>query len=170
MASNNSRSLGSTAPRSPVGLGQRVTVEVVTVPRYEPRTCSSTSIAQARTAVSPSCQDFAGKLDLVFPIYRAVLFVHGCYWHRHEGCSRAVMLSSNVSYWTSKFARNVDRDRHNFAELMALEWRVGVVWECWIGRQLDNEYVEELLAFLVDPKNKAGVGRLLNKLPCCLAG
>lgn len=71
-----------------------------------------------------------GRPDVVFPRHRLALFVHGCFWHRHHGCKRASMPSSNIGYWTAKFDRNVRRDAAVQAELARLGWRVLVVWEC----------------------------------------
>lgn len=71
-----------------------------------------------------------GRPDLVFPRYRAVLFVHGCYWHRHAGCRLTTNPSTNREFWQSKFTGNVERDERTKAALMAAGWRVGVVWEC----------------------------------------
>jgi DNA mismatch endonuclease (patch repair protein) len=71
-----------------------------------------------------------GAPDLVFPKYRAVLFVHGCFWHRHPGCPKATTPSSNTQFWRNKFDRNEGRDKEVRRELLALGWRVGVVWEC----------------------------------------
>jgi len=71
-----------------------------------------------------------GKPDLVFPRYKAVVFVHGCFWHRHHGCSVATMPKSNTSFWQDKFSRNVQRDRRVAEELVSAGWRVIVAWEC----------------------------------------
>lgn len=71
-----------------------------------------------------------GKPDLVFPRYKAVVFVHGCFWHRHHGCSIATMPKSNTSFWQDKFNRNVERDRRVAEELVSAGWRVIVAWEC----------------------------------------
>ncbi|MEI7430590.1 MAG: very short patch repair endonuclease [Betaproteobacteria bacterium] len=74
-----------------------------------------------------------GKLpgcpDLVFPKYKVVAFVHGCFWHWH-GCERSRMPKTNVGYWRAKIARNQARDSKNVAALCALGWRVLIVWEC----------------------------------------
>lgn len=72
----------------------------------------------------------AGKPDLVFPKHRTVLFVHGCYWHRHQGCSIASTPTSNSEFWLAKFDANVNRDRQTREALLATGWRVAVVWEC----------------------------------------
>jgi DNA mismatch endonuclease, patch repair protein len=71
-----------------------------------------------------------GRPDLVFPKYGAVVFVHGCFWHRHRKCRSASVPKSNAAFWKEKFARNLARDRRNRRELRKLGWRVLVVWEC----------------------------------------
>ncbi|MDH2053474.1 very short patch repair endonuclease [Achromobacter marplatensis] len=71
-----------------------------------------------------------GKPDLVFPRYKVVVFVHGCFWHRHSECSIATTPKSNTSFWLQKFEKNVKRDRLVSAQLQELGWRVLVVWEC----------------------------------------
>ncbi len=79
-----------------------------------------------------------GSPDLVFPKYRAALFVHGCFWHRHEGCRYTTMPKTNVAFWTLKFEGNVDRDMRSVAALRDAGWRVAVVWECALKRSLDE--------------------------------
>jgi DNA mismatch endonuclease, patch repair protein len=74
--------------------------------------------------------DLPGKPDLVFPKYKAVILVHGCFWHRHSDCWWNTDPSSNSQFWTIKFAQNVQRDAQNIADLRKLGWRVAVVWEC----------------------------------------
>ncbi|WP_435804056.1 very short patch repair endonuclease [Sphingomonas echinoides] len=74
--------------------------------------------------------DLPGKPDLVFPRRRIAIFVHGCFWHRHEGCHWCSTPGSNSEFWGAKFARNVERDRDQVAALSAMDWRVGIVWEC----------------------------------------
>lgn len=71
-----------------------------------------------------------GTPDLVFPKYRTVVFVHGCFWHRHEGCRRASFPKSRQAFWAEKFARNVERDARTRTKLEQAGWRVIVVWEC----------------------------------------
>lgn len=71
-----------------------------------------------------------GTPDLVFPKYRTVIFVHGCFWHRHEGCRRSSFPKSRQPFWAEKFAGNVERDARTRAELERAGWRVIVVWEC----------------------------------------
>lgn len=72
----------------------------------------------------------AGKPDIVLSKHRSVIFVHGCFWHRHPNCKRASTPVSNANYWTTKFNRTIARDASNQAVLEAEGWRVLVVWEC----------------------------------------
>lgn len=71
-----------------------------------------------------------GKPDLVFPRYKAVVFVHGCFWHHHTDCKIATTPKSNTTFWLEKFEKNVARDTRVASELEALGWRVFIVWEC----------------------------------------
>lgn len=71
-----------------------------------------------------------GRPDIVFPKYKSVVFVHGCYWHRHKGCKDASTPKSNTEFWLTKFTENVRRDKGNTRDLEKLGWRVLVVWEC----------------------------------------
>lgn len=71
-----------------------------------------------------------GKPDLVFPRYSTVVFVHGCFWHRHAGCKIASTPKSNMSFWLEKFEKNIARDARVAAQLEAKGWKVLVVWEC----------------------------------------
>jgi DNA mismatch endonuclease (patch repair protein) len=71
-----------------------------------------------------------GKPDLVFARHKTVVFVHGCFWHRHPGCNIASTPKTNKAFWMKKFARNVARDREVDALLKALGWKVLVAWEC----------------------------------------
>jgi len=74
--------------------------------------------------------DLPGTPDLVFPKLKTAVFVNGCFWHRHSGCSRARMPKSRLDYWKPKLTRNAHRDRRVKAELTHLGWRTVVIWEC----------------------------------------
>jgi DNA mismatch endonuclease, patch repair protein len=76
-----------------------------------------------------------GRPDLVLPRYRAVIFVHGCFWHRHKGCRFSTTPSTNVEFWNAKFQANVARDKIKAGELEALGWRVITIWACRTKRQ-----------------------------------
>jgi DNA mismatch endonuclease (patch repair protein) len=77
-------------------------------------------------------KDLPGKPDLVFPKYRAVIFVHGCFWHQHPEprCLDGRPPKSNLGYWQSKLARNIERDASSQAALEDQGWRTLVIWEC----------------------------------------
>lgn len=74
-------------------------------------------------------KDLPGKPDLVFPQFKAVIFVNGCYWHGHD-CGLYRFPKSNTVYWTKKIGDNVERDREHIAQLLELGWRVLNIWEC----------------------------------------
>lgn len=75
-----------------------------------------------------------GKPDLVFPKFGAVVFVNGCFWHRHEGCHFASNPATRPDFWKRKFDENVARDRRNVLALTESGWRVAIVWECALRR------------------------------------
>lgn len=74
-----------------------------------------------------------GKPDLVFASRKKVIFVHGCFWHRHDGCSLARIPKSRIEFWTSKLEGNRERDTRNLAALREMGWETMVVWECELG-------------------------------------
>jgi DNA mismatch endonuclease (patch repair protein) len=76
-----------------------------------------------------------GRPDLVLPSFRTVIFVHGCFWHRHAGCRFATTPASNAEFWRRKFQTNIDRDAAKEASLSTAGWRVLTIWEC----ETDNE-------------------------------
>ena len=71
-----------------------------------------------------------GRPDLVLPKYRAIVFVHGCFWHRHEGCGYASTPATRSEFWQAKFAANVARDSSVRGALLDEGWRVATIWEC----------------------------------------
>jgi len=74
--------------------------------------------------------DLPGRPDFALPRHRAVILVHGCFWHVHRGCRYATSPSSNSAFWRNKLALNVARDARNEKSLRRMGWRVLVVWEC----------------------------------------
>lgn len=87
-----------------------------------------------------------GSPDLVFSRYRVVLFVHGCFWHRHRGCRYATTPASNSAFWEAKLDGNAQRDRLALNRLESLGWRAIVVWECGL-RSVD---AQSMLVWLPD--------------------
>lgn len=100
-------------------------------------------------------RDLPGSPDLVFPKLCKVVFVHGCFWHRHSGCGRATTPKTRVDYWQSKFSANVKRDAAAEKELVQRGWEVLVLWEC---ETFDRSNVERRLSkFLKSKRRKAGL-------------
>lgn len=87
-------------------------------------------------------KDLPGSPDLVFPRRKTVVFVHGCFWHRHDGCKKATTPKSQEEFWQEKFARNVARDRRVIRELEDQGWRALIVWQC---ETRDSEEVRVML-------------------------
>lgn len=75
-------------------------------------------------------KDLPGKPDIVLPKHRTVIFVHGCFWHRHKNCKFAYNPKTRINFWQGKFKGNVDRDKRNRKKLSSLGWRSSVIWEC----------------------------------------
>ena len=90
-----------------------------------------------------------GKPDLVLKKYKAVIFVHGCYWHRHEHCKLASTPKQNQEFWIKKFTENLRRDGEVYYQLKVLGWRTAVIWECAI-RDKKNlaDYIKTLTLWL----------------------
>jgi DNA mismatch endonuclease (patch repair protein) len=80
-------------------------------------------------------RDLPGRPDIVLPRYKTVIFVHGCFWHRHAGCRFAATPATNAQFWREKLDGNVERDRRSARALRAAGWRVLRVWECRTGPQ-----------------------------------
>ncbi|WP_312738917.1 very short patch repair endonuclease [Stenotrophomonas sp.] len=86
----------------------------------------------------------AGKPDLVLPKWKAAVFVHGCFWHRHEGCPLFRLPKTRSDFWDAKLAANRQRDLAAVRTLLSMGWRVAVVWECAI--RLDSTGASDELA------------------------
>ena len=71
-----------------------------------------------------------GKPDIVLPKYKTVIFVNGCFWHRHEGCKYFVWPKNNAEFWRKKIMSNVERDNRNYSELKEKGGSIVVIWEC----------------------------------------
>ncbi len=86
-----------------------------------------------------------GCPDIVLPKYKTVIFVNGCFWHKHD-CPRFVWPSSNQDYWIPKIQRNIERDRLNVAELQKKGWHIITVWECELKKKNRELELERLLS------------------------
>ena len=82
-------------------------------------------------------RDLPGCPDIVLPKYKSVIFVHGCFWHLHEGCRDGTVPKTQHEKWKLKLERNVERDKLHYEELQKMGWKVLVVWECEVEKQLD---------------------------------
>ena len=75
-------------------------------------------------------KDLPGSPDIVLPKYKTVIFVHGCFWHRHENCKYATTPKTREEFWNNKFRSNVERDLEIQENIKNIEWRSVVIWEC----------------------------------------
>ena len=75
-----------------------------------------------------------GTPDIVLPKYRTVIFVHGCFWHRHNDCANSTMPKTRIEFWESKFKTTVERDQDKIEKLRLAGWRVIIVWECELDK------------------------------------
>ncbi len=88
-----------------------------------------------------------GAPDIVLPKYRTVIYVHGCFWHQHEGCPWATMPKANKQFWLEKFEKTKSRDAKNIEMVRALGWKAIEVWECEVAR-MGNEIPPKILHLL----------------------
>lgn len=87
-----------------------------------------------------------GRPDIIFPKYRAVVLVHGCFWHRHTGCRYATTPATRPDFWQAKFSANIVRDRAVSIKLRRAGWRVATVWECGFKR---SEHIGVVVSLIV---------------------
>lgn len=90
-----------------------------------------------------------GCPDIVLKKYKVVIFVNGCFWHKHD-CGRFVWPSSNVEYWSKKINRNVERDAQNIALLTEQGWRVLIIWECQLKKKVAEKNLEMLYDKIIE--------------------
>lgn len=98
-------------------------------------------------------KDLPGKPDIVLPRYRTVIFVHGCFWHRHEGCKYAATPATRAEWWQEKFRQNVAHDAKVRQELENLGWRVIVIWECEVKRGEFDAKIHREFGVPISPLN-----------------
>ena len=77
-------------------------------------------------------KDLPGSPDIVLPKYKTVIFVHGCFWHRHKNCKYASTPKTRQEFWEAKFRENINRDKLNQENLSSKGWKIIIVWECEI--------------------------------------
>lgn len=99
-----------------------------------------------------------GSPDIVLPKYKAAIFVHGCFWHGHEGCKKSRLPSSRTDFWAQKVATNRDRDYRKVVDLLNLGWRVAIVWQCALERaDFRQTHIEELVRWICSASNQCEI-------------
>ena len=83
-------------------------------------------------------KNLPGKPDIVLPKYRKVIFVHGCFWHMHKNCIDGKISRTNYEIWKTKFEKNIKRDKINIKKLKKENWKVLVLWECEIEKDIEK--------------------------------
>ena len=101
-------------------------------------------------------KDLPGKPDIVLPKYKTVIFVNGCFWHRHKDCKYAYTPKSRVKFWKHKFAETVKRDKQHLKQLKENGWKVFIVWEC------ETKDMDRLKKIINKISQKIKSGLLLN--------
>lgn len=86
-----------------------------------------------------------GKPDVVLPKYKTVIFVNGCFWHKHEGCKYFVWPKSNEEFWKKKIETNLERDKKQYEELRNAGWHIIVVWECELKKKRQQETLDRVV-------------------------
>jgi DNA mismatch endonuclease (patch repair protein) len=104
-------------------------------------------------------KNLPGKPDIVLSKYKTAIFIHGCFWHEHEGCKRSHLPKSNIEYWKNKIRSNKERDNNNKNQLVALGWGVVVVWECEVKTA---EKLESVVNNIVDSLKEPPAGKTKN--------
>ena len=89
-----------------------------------------------------------GTPDIVITKYRAAIFVNGCFWHKHD-CGRFVWPSSNTEYWIPKINRNVERDKQNHKKLIDMGWKVLIIWECELKKNVREKRLTKLCGEII---------------------
>lgn len=100
-------------------------------------------------------RELAGRPDIVLPRYRTAILVHGCFWHRHARCRFATVPQTRQSYWAAKFEANRKRDRRTVRALERAGWRVVVLWECEVMRDVHRAIVRAGLRRLPGPRRRS---------------
>lgn len=89
-----------------------------------------------------------GTPDIVLPKYRTVIFVNGCFWHGHQGCRYFVVPKTNTDFWMNKIDTNRIRDQKKISELEAMGWKVIVIWECELKKDIVEITLNKLVGLL----------------------
>jgi DNA mismatch endonuclease (patch repair protein) len=109
------------------------------------------ALTQLGLSFEKNQRDLPGSPDIVFPKEKVAIFVHGCFWHQHQGCRLATMPKSNKEYWEKKFVANKIRDDKKVKALKDMGWEVHIVWQCTI--EYDASKVASELKTVLESKN-----------------
>jgi len=90
--------------------------------------------------------ELPGRPDIVFRNKKKIIFIHGCFWHRHKGCKKNTTPKKNVLYWKNKFKKTCERDKNNQKKLKNMGWDIKVVWECEL--QNSTSISEDIIKFI----------------------
>ena len=99
-------------------------------------------------------KELPGKPDLVLPKYNSVIFVHGCFWHAHEGCKYFKIPGTNTEFWKEKLYGNKERDENNKEILKSEGWKIITVWSCELKPNKAPETLNKLVCELKEPFTK----------------
>ncbi|MBI4687292.1 MAG: DNA mismatch endonuclease Vsr [Nitrospirae bacterium] len=86
-----------------------------------------------------------GKPDIVLPKYKTVIFIHGCFWHKHKNCKKAQLPETRKEFWEKKISGNVERDKKNIRQLKKTGWQVIVLWQCRLGKKQSDRWQKSLI-------------------------
>lgn len=101
-------------------------------------------------------RDLPGAPDIVMPGRKIAIFIHGCFWHRHKGCRLAKLPATRPDFWKAKLEGNVERDMRAIKALVALDWRVLVVWECATKDKTSDSTLSEALLYWIEGTDRLG--------------
>jgi DNA mismatch endonuclease (patch repair protein) len=96
-------------------------------------------------------KDLPGKPDIVLPKYKTVIFIHGCFWHGHEGCKYYVVPKTRTEWWLNKIKLNISNDLKSKQELIEQGWKIIEIWECELKRKTSEYTLSYLLHSLLTP-------------------
>lgn len=101
--------------------------------------------------VRKNVKNLSGKPDIVLTKYRAIIFIHGCFWHGHKNCKKSKLPQTRTEFWQSKINANIERDEKYICLLQEQGWRIAIIWECALkNKQTLSETINELIFWLKD--------------------
>ena len=92
-----------------------------------------------------------GSPDIVITKHRIAVFVHGCFWHRHQGCKYTTTPETRKEFWEAKFSENIARDKRNYKALIEMKWKVLIVWECEVKNEFEKT-INKVIDFIRETK------------------